>query len=166
MAERHNPAWNPGLLSSLVWAVVFINQPILCKTDVTSKLMSQPVDCLCLSSACNIWKIMKTIWRRWLGMSDIDCSVHRQTAVTVGFTNRELKLLYLWSQIHQTALIKTVILPCGTWELICSCCDQIVCNLCFSVLIHHSRLEGPWPSHSFVSWHCLSTSPCLVVSLI
>lgn len=113
----------PSVFIKIKKAVVFINQTILCETDV----MSQPVDCLCLSSACNIWKITKTIWRRWLGMSDIDCFVHRQTAVTVGFTDRELKLLYLWSQIHQTALIKTVILPCTTWELICSCCNLIFC---------------------------------------
>lgn len=31
-------------------------------------------------------KIKKTMWQRWLGRGDLDCTLQRQTAVNVGFT--------------------------------------------------------------------------------
>lgn len=46
-------------------------------------------------------KVKKTIWQRQLGMSALHCSLRRQTAVDVRFTDAELKLL------HPSALFKS-----------------------------------------------------------
>ena len=80
------------------------------------------VDCLCsfiLHHISKDNKTMKTLWQKWLGMNDLGCSLHRQTAVNVGFTDRELKLLHpseLSSNpsdyFHETTLRHR------TWELI------------------------------------------------
>lgn len=67
----------------------------------------------------------------------LNCCLQRQTALHVGFTDRELKLLYpseLSSNPPDSSGKNTVILPCGTWEL-------LVYRLklwCFNITAHHN----------------------------